>query len=598
MEAKPRHRLPVLHLVHPQTKKFNQVMKRVRGLLSTNLQTTAWLEQIDIVAMQSGTPIATCDAKLIRRDQITSRFWSEMAEPKKETSCLAFELFDRYGRLKRQYYEHSFKRGSGVWGHELDGDDILLIENIGVKVKERRRGIGRRLVQAALGGIVPKTSRFVALARPGILALDVEYTDEYSTAESQARSERFFRSLGLRRVGNSRWFAFVDDSDHPSRQLKAAEDWDEPADAHGPDSIFGTAPEAYLSIIDPESSGNEGVRKLHDSMPADAQHASWSAVDGQDDNWLHLAATHFKLEAVQYILSRRPDLATKRNRVGDTPLEALQAEMELMRARGFYPGRTVPGSDEFAGFEQSTIACIAALSGSEVFNLDELSPEDLNEICLATEEDARQNPKAELVGYTLRLRYGCTCGECIGGFLSPRMLHALLCSAEVQYDIMMDSFHQSPNGPDWVEYNGEQVKFLPDPVLENLKTNKSMREGFISTCGHIGACLNQKRIPNERNVLYIHQNETSQWPPVTRNYLQRGGTVAAVALMIFEHAMEQDEYTGDGNHQAAFEDEIEKLPECRNDHEFEFASTLCGYKAIAAEDEYYIDIFGNPVSRR
>lgn len=544
----------------------------------------AWLEQIDIVAMKGGTQIAACDAKLIRRDHIASRFWSEMDEPTKETSCLAFEVFDRYGRLKRQYYEHSFKRGSGVWGPELDSGDILLIESIGVKVQQRRGGIGRRLVQAALAEVRPKTTRFVALARPGILALDVEYTDEKSPAESEARSEKFFRSLGFRRVGNSRWFAFADDSDHPSRQLPAAEDWDEPEDAHGPDSIFGTAPEAFLILINGDSSGNEGVRRLQDSMPADAQHASWFAVDGQGDNWLHLAATHFKLEAVQYILSRRPDLATKRNRSGDTPLEALQAEMELMRARGYFPGRTVPGSDEFVGFEQSIIACVAALSGRQVCNLDELSPEDVNEICLATEDDARRNPRVELVRYTLRLRYGCTCGECIGGFLSPRMLHALLCQAEVQYDIMMDSFRHSESGPDWVENNDEEVKFLPASVRENLKTNKSMREGFINTCSYIAACLHQERIPNERNVLFIHRNDTSEWPPVTANYLQRGGTVAAVALMLFEGAMEQDEYTGDGNHQEAFKDQIEKLPECRNDHEFEFASALCGYRSLQIEN--------------
>ena len=74
----------------------------------------SWLEQIDSVATNGGTQIASCDAKLIRRDQIASKFWTEMAEPTSETSCLAFDLFDRYGCLNRQYYEHSFKRGSGA----------------------------------------------------------------------------------------------------------------------------------------------------------------------------------------------------------------------------------------------------------------------------------------------------------------------------------------------------------------------------------------------------------------------------------------------------------------------------------------------------
>ena len=347
------------------------------------------------------------------------------------------------------------------------------------------------------------------------------------------------------------------------------------------------------SLSNPDSNTEEGVRQLQSSMPADAQDASWSAVDEEGNTLLHLAAIHSKLEAVQCIFSRRPDLANKRNRAGDTPLEALQAEMESTRTRALYGHRASVCSDRFTGFRQASIACVAALSGSDIFDLEELSPDVMNEISLLTEDDVKRNPKIALVRHSLRLRYGCTCGECIGGFLSPRMRFSLLCQAEIQHDLMLNSFMEVQNGPEWVMDNGDGLEFLPTSVKENLKTNKSMREGFVNTCDHIAKCLRQRRIPNEKNVLYIHRNETSEWPPVTRNYLQRGGTVAAVATMLFQRAMDNDEYSGDGYHQDVFGDKIEKMPVCRNDHEFGFASGMCGYKRISTVE--YVDVCGKPL---
>jgi hypothetical protein len=36
-----------------------------------------------------------------------------------------------------------------------------------------------------------------------------------------------------------------------------------------------------------------------------------------------------------------------------------------------------------------------------------------------------------------------------------------------------------------------------------------------------------------------------EWPPACRNILQRGGTVASIAITIFQKAMESDELAGD-----------------------------------------------------
>lgn len=73
--------------------------------------------------------VGDCRAFLIRRNQIADTFWDDMEEPEDETAKLAFELFDRFGCLQPQYKEHPVKRGSGVWGGELNHGDILLMRS-------------------------------------------------------------------------------------------------------------------------------------------------------------------------------------------------------------------------------------------------------------------------------------------------------------------------------------------------------------------------------------------------------------------------------------------------------------------------------------
>ncbi|KAF4947806.1 hypothetical protein FGADI_10139 [Fusarium gaditjirri] len=537
-----------------------------------------WLEQIDTVATKDGTQIATCDAKLIRRNQISSAFWIQMEEPSHETSCLAFDMFDRYGRLSREFYEHSFKKGSGVWGSELDHGDILLLETISVTRQHRRVGLGTKIWEAILDKIRPTTHRFVAFVSPGYLTAEVDEGVPSEWKEHQAIAELFFRSLGFRRVGVSSWFAFVDNPNHPSRQLRASDDWDEPDYSYGTASIPESARQAFASLSDPKLPAGECASQLEKNMPGNFQDASWSAVDEYGNNLLHLAAIHAKLEAIRYILSCRPDLANNRNRAGNSPLEALKAKMELDRTRAVHGQLTSVRSDKFSGFSQSTIACLAALSDSELSDgRDQAYSEDTD----------RAVQSASPIRVHLRRVYWW--------FPQPEDAIALLRRAETQHELLQESFDEVRDGADWVEYNGKELCFLPASVKENLKTNKSMRQGFINICGYIANCLEQKKIPNESNVLSIYRRQGGEWPPVTKHYLERGGTVAAVATMVFDKALQRGGYLGEGDHQFLFGDEIVNSPECRNDYEFGFVSGMCGYRRISTVR--YVDMFGNPIDK-
>ena len=129
-----------------------------------------WLEQMD-GTVTHGTSSVSCDAKLMCRDQIISTFYDEMEQPTLETSHLAFDLFDRYGRLSQEFRQHPTRKGSGIWQDELDSGDMLLFEEISVDELYRRRKLGSKLVQAILETGRRKSEQFWAFACLGSLAL-------------------------------------------------------------------------------------------------------------------------------------------------------------------------------------------------------------------------------------------------------------------------------------------------------------------------------------------------------------------------------------------------------------------------------------------
>jgi hypothetical protein len=105
-------------------------------------------------------------------------------------------------------------------------------------------------------------------------------------------------------------------------------------------------------------------------------------------------------------------------------------------------------------------------------------------------------------------------------------------------------------------------------------------------------CIRDKMDPSEVNVLAALR-DANEWPPATRSFLQRGGSIASVESMIFECAMNNDEWAGDGNLEELFGREIAELPECRNDREFGFMSGMCGYKRVSRIR--HVSITGEPL---
>lgn len=570
-----------------------------------------WYEEIDsLAALEPSTDVSTvsrgadsrigsCNAKLIRRGMMRESFWLEMESPVQETHDLAFDLFDRYGRLNPEFYDHDVNKGSGVWGNELDRGDLLLFEMLGVDSAYRRRGIGTKLVNAILEKTTKKVSErvgFFALARPGFLWREIPKDNPAAAREAKQEAMKaalgFWHAMGFRRIGTSPWLAWTNSPDHPSRQLGIAQDWIGPDDQIADASLSGEMEKILQRLRDPAVEAAECIDELAKAWPEDFEDGQWQTTDQDGNTLLHISSISSKPELVRFILSKVPNLMVVRDKEGHTALEALQNQLERQRTRRSDGHRSLVISDEFKGFSASSIACLAVLKNTDIFDLSRLSPRVIEFVWSATDEQIRRVPQLDIAGIrkTLRYKYGCTCGQCIGGFLSPRMKLALLCVSELEHDNMYTFMDET--GPDWVTFHYDNLEYLPESVRENLKTNKSMRQGFSNMFSHFAKCLEQGRMPTEGEILDVYQSHVSEWPPVTRNYLQRGGTVAAVANTIFEKAMERDEWAGDSDHRDIFGEEIDQLAACRNDHEFGFVAGMCGYKRVRPVSSRFVDLFG------
>ena len=532
-----------------------------------------WVKTIDIHIKASDAAnspsVVECTAQLIDRDQIRATFHSEMEEYSNDAANLAFDVFDRWGCLKSAYQSHPVKKGTGVWGPELNRGRFLLIEEMSVGERYQRKGYGKELFRQVWNkaqGLATQNSRSKQQKATGCAFAIVWATvpnayDRRAKAdglsfverqtfhhEKQTALEHFWRALGFRRIGSSPFFCLARDAKHPSHLLTPQDDYTRPAALwFSPRSDLHDFPlpgnfEEQTTLTDIEA--KELLEARIKSYPS--THPNWLSVDRHGNNILHIVAREYKTEALTWILSLpfADNLRSVRNLEGETPLEALETQIESDRSfREIGPARVVM-ADDYSGLTSYQLQCLVQLKRMENPSHDELT----------------------------RLCFGCTCGLCLGGVLSPRVAYSLECQGDSYYDVLIDTLDSDYEG--WCDDWDIMLEHLAPRVKANLRTNKSMRQGFTNLFSFIAPTLQAKRLPTSQNVLAL-QATSKEWPPVTRNYLQRGGTVHAVLQACFDRAIEEDLYLGDGRHESMFRSEINTLPTCRNDREFVFARRHC-----------------------
>ena len=147
-------------------------------------------------------------------------------------------MFNRWGCLKAELYQHSVKKGTGAWGPELDQGRLLLIETVRINEGYRRQGHGRALVdQVWEKACSAHPDLQYAFAWP-ICPNDDDIAEKMKgMAPGESRllyqelclaAQDFFKALGFRRIGSSRWYARTDDPAHPSRSLAPSDDYKRP----------------------------------------------------------------------------------------------------------------------------------------------------------------------------------------------------------------------------------------------------------------------------------------------------------------------------------------------------------------------------------
>jgi hypothetical protein len=193
---------------------------------------------------------------------------------------------------------------------------------------------------------------------------------------------------------------------------------------------------------------------------------------------LHIAAIKHMPKTVKWILQQPfgDKLATSLNADLQTPCEYLEDKLDYQRRikRAAIPrARDSPGT-----FAESGGHPPRAL---EVLSLFRGPPPSLDRL--------------------LRLSYGCSCDQCLSGIVSPKVALALLVQAEITHDILADDLEN--DGKSWVEMNDYLLKHLLPSVRDNLKTNKSMRQGYANMFLHIAECLKAKLTPTTENVLSV-----------------------------------------------------------------------------------------------
>ncbi|EHY58920.1 hypothetical protein ABEF92_001732 [Exophiala dermatitidis] len=504
--------------------------------------------------------IGACYATLIRKDRDRENFYSHMAQELTEVTLLAFDLFDRYGRFKQQYRCHPVKRGSGFWQDQLNKGAILLIEDIHVQESYRRRGIGLKMVTRLLHAMAREAlnGEFTAVVRPNATK-DYHFQEAVSAIlQNQKRAKmlanedvetiRWFRRLGFRRIGSSIWFGLYCGNEPSQSSIELDQDHDLTREIAGAKVKF---PQRVVEALTGANNKNflKVMRRQFHNIPFEDDR--WMATDEEGNTLLHIAALRFCYDALNWLMDEGPGpaMAEMRNTVGDTPLEALLLELETRRTWKLSGSSVTLTMDEFEGHSRQAVKCVARLRDLE----------------LKTTLDFK------------RIACGCTCGECIQGFLSPRMRDELEIEAITIFRTGEENLDYC-SGEEWVMHLLDWLPLLKRHSIRQLGRYKAMRRGLIKLAESIFDCLEAYLPPDERAIEIVIDSRGDS--TIVDKFLMGTGSIEEVVVNIFHGVMMSSSAVNgeraDFDHQEG-RGEYYSLPECRNDHEYQFVLHQCGW---------------------
>ncbi|RPA85161.1 hypothetical protein BJ508DRAFT_322990 [Ascobolus immersus RN42] len=540
-----------------------------------------WFENLLVnVKSASGEDIGRAKAHHVMRDDIRRFFRQHMESASEGLAELASSVFDRFGNLKDEFMTHPIRKGSGAFGNEVSRGSFLCIETLEISVqKYKRLGIGalvtRKILQKCTAGCSNVSFAFVW---PSQISTDVfsrVSSDEWLRARGEVVS--FWRSVGFRRIGPTCWFGYPLDSNHQVRKLAAGDDYDPPTviDDLGDEcgetlEMEPDLPEAGISSFFEQKANRRKAREqrkypLHfasRTLPdaelvrcfAEASSdTDWKKQDAHWDTVLHVVAKRVLSKSIRWLLLCHPDqmqeLLFHRNALGYTPIEALEAKYYKGRGRSLYEDVRLVPTDMFKGYTDLAVESLALLK----FGLEGPTMLQSNE------------------GLRLRLKFGCTCGTCCAGLLSPRTRHTLIVEAEIISETLggwaRREYKDEKEFEEALECVEHFFKDVPTHIRKLFQKDESLRRGFVGIIDVIrGSIHDNGGLP----ILeaFIHANPSAN---SIASFLRAGGTIASCVKSILRFARDRDWLCGNGylmEFMPGFKSDMDGLPRCRNDSEY------------------------------
>lgn len=275
---------------------------------------TPWIQGVCVQCSYKGQVIGQGSGWYVQRDRMRNSFWEDMDEPSQGLSATAFDLFDRYGRLRKELKDHPVRKGTGVWGSELDLKPFFVIEELLVDKQWRRKAIGTKIATYLIEKSQARSrhSEF-SLVAPGWLTRDIasEVTGKTKAeqreigARARDNAVSFWRSLGFRRIGASGYFGLAKSPNHPARAILPTDDFDPAAVVDGnrkssrQEPLKDRLPLRHAAITLPDSECVEFFRAWKTSdNPAD----EWTKLGRHSNNVLHIAACELKAQTVRWLI--------------------------------------------------------------------------------------------------------------------------------------------------------------------------------------------------------------------------------------------------------------------------------------------------------
>jgi hypothetical protein len=140
----------------------------------------------------------------------------------------------------------------------------------------------------------------------------------------------------------------------------------------------------------------------------------------------------------------------------------------------------------------------------------------------------------------LRLKYGCTYGKCIGGFLSPRMQLSVQTRAQECHDILSVMLRTAISTDAFLKGANAYTKYIDHSTESVLKASRLMCAGFVDIFAHFATVLDDDMVPDDAAVIAVASTDAQNFLKMPEDACRSIGSI------IFKLAMNADAIAGFG----------------------------------------------------